>query len=284
MNRPHPLVRIALPVLLLFCFCAASRTLAAGTPDPAPVEVLVLGTYHMGNPGRDLHNLEADDVTSPQRQAELAEVARRLARFRPTKIALEYAVDAPDREVQAYRSFQPAALAGAHDERVQIGFRLARALGHEAVYGIDEQSETVDYFPYDRVRTFAAREHREAELARSERAGEAFVAAMAERQRTATVGEMLAWLNDPAALTRDHRTGYLSLVPLGTGGEFPGAELNAMWYLRNAKIFAKLAAITRPGDRVLVVFGAGHAYWLRELARGVPGFRLVDANDYLARR
>jgi hypothetical protein len=34
---------------------------------------------------------------------------------------------------------------------------------------------------------------------------------------------------------------------------------------------------------VLVVYGAGHNYWLREFAAGTPGFRLVDTNDYLAK-
>jgi hypothetical protein len=59
------------------------------------------------------------------------------------------------------------------------------------------------------------------------------------------------------------------------------AELNAAWYLRNARIFAKLVQISRPGDRVIVVFGAGHAYWLRHFVETTPGFQLVESNRYL---
>ena len=70
-------------------------------------------------------------------------------------------------------------------------------------------------------------------------------------------------------------------LPLGAGKEQPGADLNAMWFLRNAKIFAKLAEVTQPGDRVLVLFGAGHNYWLRYFARATPGFQLAEPNDYL---
>jgi hypothetical protein len=58
-------------------------------------------------------------------------------------------------------------------------------------------------------------------------------------------------------------------------------DLNAAWYHRNAKIFAKLTQIARPGDRVLVVFGSGHAFWLRHLAQNTPGFTLVEPNGYL---
>jgi len=41
---------------------AAAQTPPAGQPAAAPrAEVLVVGTYHMANPGRDIFNMEADD-------------------------------------------------------------------------------------------------------------------------------------------------------------------------------------------------------------------------------
>ena len=57
--------------------------------------------------------------------------------------------------------------------------------------------------------------------------------------------------------------------------------MNAAWYLRNAKIFAKLTQIAQPGDRVLVVFGAGHAFWLRHFAEQTPGFSLAEPKEFL---
>lgn len=62
----------------------------------------------------------------------------------------------------------------------------------------------------------------------------------------------------------------------------PGAELNAGWYERNAKIFAKLMMVAKPGDRIVIVYGAGHAYWLRHFIENTPGFQLVDPAPYLA--
>jgi len=64
----------------------AAEACADGAP---PVQVMVLGTYHMDNPGLDLHNARADDVLTPRRQAELAAVAEALAAFKPTVIAIE---------------------------------------------------------------------------------------------------------------------------------------------------------------------------------------------------
>ena len=76
---------------------------------------------------------------------------------------------------------------------------------------------------------------------------------------------------------------YYSILPVGDADAQPGADLNAMWYLRNAKIFGKLMQVAKPGDRVLVVYGSGHSYWLRHFASEVPGYRNVDPLPYLAR-
>ena len=56
---------------------------------------------------------------------------------------------------------------------------------------------------------------------------------------------------------------------------------NAAWYQRNAKIFAKLTQIVQPGERALVVFGSGHAFWLRHFVQNTPGFQLIEPGDYL---
>src|SRR2546425_13198219 len=70
---------------------AAARPAAAQKPEPhaARAEVLVLGVYHMANPGHDIINTQADDVLAPKRQAEIAQVIEVLKRFHPSKIAIE---------------------------------------------------------------------------------------------------------------------------------------------------------------------------------------------------
>lgn len=285
MRTPPTRARTSFATLAALLILAASPAFAIDDDDDRPaeplVEVMVLGTYHMGNPGLDLNNMQADDVTTPKRQKELAEVARLLAKFKPTKIAVEAVSDAPDRAVAGYAKFTPADLAKSKDERVQIAYRLAQQLGHATVYGIDEHSDTVDYFPFDPLLAFAKRTGREAELAGVMATGKEYVANMEKMQRKGTVADLLLWLNEPTDIDRQHGVGYLGVLPVGAGREQPGAELNAMWFLRNAKIFAKLSEVTQPGDRVLVVFGAGHNYWLRYFARATPGFQLAEPNDFL---
>ena len=59
----------------LFAYvCALAISPALAQPAAPRAEVLVLGTYHMANPGHDVFNTKADDVLTPKRQAEMTEL------------------------------------------------------------------------------------------------------------------------------------------------------------------------------------------------------------------
>lgn len=264
--------------LFLLCLVTAA---SLGAQSPPPIQVMVLGTYHFDNPGQDLHNLKAESVLVPERQKELADLGDRLAKFNPTKIAVEAVSDQPDLSARKYAEFTPATLAHNADERVQIGYRLAHLLGQKTVYGIDEQSNSIDYFPFDKVQSYAKAHDQTAMLDRMQAAVEKTMKQMETAQKTMPVRLLLADLNEPARVRADNDDFYYGLLALGDTKEQPGAELNAAWYQRNAKIFAKLTQIARPGNRVLVLFGSGHAFWLRQLVEHTPGFILVEPNDYL---
>ncbi|SNS09371.1 hypothetical protein SAMN06295912_101301 [Sphingomonas laterariae] len=247
-----------------------------------PVQVMVLGVYHFANPGLDLHNARADDPLTPRRQSELAAVTRALLAFRPTHVMVEARPATADLSVPAYRDFTPDMLARDRNEIVQIGYRLAHAAGLRAVQGIDEQpgEGEPDYFPYDKVQAYAASHGGQGTLDALNAAVGAEVKAFEKKQESASIAELLMWHNDPAAPLAGQAF-YYGVLGIGDTEAQPGADLNAGWYLRNAKIFAKLMTVARPGDRVVVIYGAGHNYWLRHFARETPGFVSVDPLPYL---
>lgn len=278
--NPRTISLLALALSLAACGVARAQQ-TTPTPAPAPVQVMVLGLYHFDNPGSDLHNVKADDVLTKRRQDELADLATRLATFQPTKIAVEGVSDRPDLAHIPYEKFTPETLDKERNERVQIGYRLAHRLGQKTVYGIDEQSDKIDYFPFDAVQAYAKEHGGTATLdGIGERMGQ-LVDGMTKTQATEPVRLTLARFNDPANVLAMHREGYYTLLAMGDATHQPGADLNGAWYLRNAKIFAKLMQIARPGDRVLVVYGAGHCYWLRHFVENTPGFQLADPSGYL---
>jgi len=53
------------------------------------------------------------------------------------------------------------------------------------------------------------------------------------------------------------------------------------WYHRNLAICASLLQAARPGDRVIVFFGAGHLPLLRQCVQETPGYELVEPQGFL---
>jgi hypothetical protein len=262
----------------------ASGVQAASDDASEPVQVMVLGMYHFANPGLDVVKFNVDDVLAPKRQAEIANLVDSLAQWAPTKIAVENEAAPPTLALPDYAQTD-ALLATERSESVQIGFRLARQLGHEAVYGHDERGGEgePDYFPMGEVQAFAEANEMMDELAAMFAEVGSMTTEQQEQLARQSIAESLFAHNDGAALALMHDRLYYALLRFGDGNKQPGAELNAYWYMRNAKIFAKIAMVAQPGDRVLVLAGSGHTTWLRHFAERVPGFELVEAMPYLER-
>ncbi len=273
---------LAAAIVLLAPSAAFAQTSAAA---PEPIQVMLVGTFHFDNPGHDLYNMAVDPVTTPAKQAELAAVAEGLRRFHPTAIAVEReASDTATLLDQRYPAYKPADLLTNPDERVQIGYRLASLEGLTRVYAIDEQpgEGERDYFPFDKVQNWVTAHHQEAVLEAVNAPIAADVAEMTARQRTETLGALLANENRPDHPLNGTAALSYGLLQFGDAVDQPGAELNSGWYERNAKIFAKLMLTAKPGDRIVVVYGAGHLFWLRHFVENTPGYVLVDSVPYLA--
>jgi hypothetical protein len=249
---------------------------ASAAPEPAPVKVMVVGVFHMANPGQDIHNLKVDDVTTPQRQAEIERVTAGLARFRPTAVATEW--DAATVE-ERWAKYRAGALPPSRNEVVQLGFRLGRLAGTDRVYGADMDGD----FPFETVMTFARANGQGGTIDALMAEGAAAVKAQDELLAREGVAGVLRHLNQPARIRRDH-DGYARMLTIGRGAEQPGADLVAAWEQRNLRICARVIQESKPGDRVVVLFGSGHAYLLRRCFAEQPGFELVEANDFLPRR
>jgi hypothetical protein len=257
----------------LVALALAAVSLLPSQAADAPIEVLVVGTYHFGNPGRDQHNVTSDDVLKPARQAQLEGVDAALAKFRPTRVAVEWPKAVVD---ERYAKFLAGTLEPSRNEVVQLGFRAARTAKLDRVDGIDADGD----FPYDAVAAWAAGHGMKARLDAAGAATEKRVQAITQLQAEGTIGETLRMMNRPESIAAD-AAWYGDLLRYGSGDEQPGANLLAAWTRRNLEICARLVQAARPGDRVLVFYGAGHAHLLRQCVREVPGFRLVEANDFL---
>lgn len=261
--------------LVACCLPLAGSAQAPPAQPAQPVAVMVVGVYHMGNPGHDLHNMQVDDVLAPKRQAEIGAVTDALARFRPTTVAVEWPRDTV---TARYARYQAGTLAPSRNEVVQLGFRLAKTAGATTVAGIDVDGD----FPFGPVKAYADA-HGLTGLVDAQ--GAAVDRMLAEQSRLLAeqgTAATLRYLNDPARVQNDNAF-YRTMLRVGAGATQPGADLLTAWYRRNFLICANLLQLARPGDRVVVFYGSGHAFLLRQCVSETPGLTLVEPNDYLPR-
>jgi hypothetical protein len=260
--------RIVAAGLALAMLCGSA--LAA---DAAKTQVMLIGTYHFSNPGKDLNNVKAVDVLAADRQREIGKVVTALARFAPTKVAVEW----PAQVVQErYPKFRDGQLPESRNEVVQLGFRLARERSLPAVLGLDVEGD----FPFEAVAAWAGNHGRKGEIDAVMAVGAKEVEHISSMQDRTSIGGVLRDLNTQESIARNHAF-YPPMLTMGAGEDQPGVKLLAAWYERNLAICARLLQQVAPGDRIVVFYGQGHVYLLQQCLREQPGMELVDPPKYL---
>ena len=246
------------------------------TPPDSTIQVMVLGSMHMANPGQDEINPRVADVTTPERQAQIRAVVDSLLDFRPTKIAVEWT----ERDAAEFDSTYQAYRNGTHEltpnERQQLGFRLAAQSNHEHIYPVDHHDRS---FPMDTVMAYA-QAHQPSFLRYFQQYSQRMKAQLERAGTEMGIGEALRFLNHPQQIRNLHNL-YMRLLEVGADSTNVGVMPVVAYYNRNLHIFANLTAVTEPGDRAIIIFGAGHTSFLRPLVKDHPHMTLVEPRDYL---
>jgi hypothetical protein len=269
------------------------RTKAALRHWPEPTanqtEVLLLGTYHMDQPGLDVVNVDADDVLAPDRQQELEALADRLEPWEPDAVVVERPQERQDELDALYGEYRTGERAydeesqidPAHPARddpvsecrsevVQVGFRVADRLDHDRVHAVDDPAPVDDHHDED------------ADLGEmTERAISDLDVSLpdpAEIQREqdehladSSIVEHLRWTNRESNLHDNHDLMFAAAMA-GTDRRYAGSRLLAGWYARNLRIIENTWRAAGDADRILQVVGGGHVHVLRHLYGETPMF------------
>lgn len=270
--------RFLIPSLLAVACLAGNARIARA--DQARAQVMVVGVAHLVAKN-DLHNSAfSDDPLGPQRQAQIADVIARLARFAPTKVLIEADATSPVYD-QRYKAYRAGRFELGANEIYQFGFRLAAAANNSAIYPIDAEGPTIidDKTPVGRKMIDFLVAASKADRGQSP-PFDGFLDRQAAIERTGTYLDLLQYLNTDAAI-RANASSYSVLAGMGRDANSAGAAYVAQWYGRNCYIFANIVNVTSPGDRVVVFIGQGHSYLLREFVRLNPHLQDIDPLAYL---
>ena len=281
--QPHSITLLA-AVLVIVSTAASADPADVSTEEIKQMSkkptIMILGSEHLANPGMDSFNRKMDDVLASKRQGEIAQLVTQLKAFQPTKIALE-ADPSRDAKVNAsYRDYLEGTYELQRNEGDQIGFRLAKQMGHPKLYCVDYWDDWYKAFPVedDKVDFDAfAKKHNvdyrlkstpEGKITQDED-GTIWI----EPEEYETIIETYIRLNEPEGRLADHQ-GYLRIARIGLDREYPGANWVWYWYERNLKTFVHLTRITESADdRILLIIGAGHVFLVQQF--------LEDSGNYI---
>lgn len=275
-------ITVVFLVLFLLTPTLAQETRQAPAFPPPKAKLLLLGTFHLKDAGLDSYRPKFDiDILSATRQRELEGIIKCLEGFAATKIAVEVKPSEMESIKKKYQQYLAGEFTLPSNEIYQIGFRMAERLKHQQLYGIDAKAR--NYAPWVDPTEYAIR-HKQREVLDAElvKAYQELYQRDDELKTKQPLREHLLYLNDEKRINQGHGRYLIETFKAGVGDEYPGVDSKTAWYNRNLRIFANIQRITeKPGERILVIIGAGHLPILRHAATASPEYELVEAKQYL---
>lgn len=240
------------------------------------VKVMVLATFHFAPPGLDLSNCLG--VNEMDKSDEVEELVQAVHRFNPTKICVERPRKDEKEINEAYMHYlkgEKSENLNCKNEVWRVAFRLAQMGNHKRVYPIDVPMG----IPLEEVINYSKDNDKEV-YDSIVRDSEEFKRVDTEMVTSKRIIDYFRYLNSPENYNKDHSE-YLLFSRVGAGSNYYGAAMLSEWYKRNSYVFSNLLAAAQPGDRIVVLYGAGHKKILSEFVQDYREFELVDALEYL---
>lgn len=239
---------------------------------------MVLGVAHLVA-RHDVHNaVFTDSPLSPKRQAQIADIIARLARFHPTKVLIEATMGDPKYAAQ-YAQYRAGKFTLGSNEIYQFGFKLAARAGNSTIYPIDTDGPQLvdDNSPSGkRIDAYLQKNFNNIK----DPTFDAFIARQNALEQNGTYLDLLRYINTKAAI-RANASWYSIMDGMGRNADNAGTEYTAQWYTRNTYIFSNILSVIRPGDRVVVIMGQGHEFLLHEFVKLNPNLVYIDPLQYL---
>lgn len=282
-------------ILFLFVSCKTAKEIQKTDPinDPSvfignhKAKAMVLGVFHFSNPQLDSYKPKFPfDILEKQRQSELDILLEKIAEYKPTKILLELnRIEMDSLTNENYQSYLKGKflIDDKTNEVYQIGFKLAKKLNHHRVYCSDADAKwfgvNLDWDNYDAEAYLKSKGQYEKTIRYDY---ESLYKLQDSLKTIQSLTKTLNMLNNPVGRLKDHQA-YLTNILEGAGDNYLGADNVGRWYRRNLRIFSNAYDFTNfnKEERLLLIYGSGHVWLLRQFFKDSPDFEYIEANDYL---
>lgn len=240
-------------------------------------KVLVVGTFHFNYPGLDeLKTEESDkiDVLKEPKKSEVSALVEHINKFKPTKVIIE--AKSPDVWNQRFKEYKNGAHRDKRDERYQLAMRIAQGFSLDTLYTVDAVPLSHELWTRDSTFYKSLTDKIDWELEDPYwKNAEEYFDYQEKQNKTAHLLDVFKNMN-----SREGHNANFGLYLTGsfaTGDGQAADHFSMWWYNRNARIFANIINLTEsPDDRILVIFGNGHAAILRQFFEASPQYDFIE--------
>lgn len=284
--------------IISFLFlCSALLTFAQQDPyllaDPDDIlvqgektpEILLVGSFHFAYYGLDAHVTKEEDkvdVLHPDKQAEVRELVDYISQFKPNKIAVEGGRNS-GYILRRYEDYLEDSTTLIANEIDQIAFRLMKQFELDTLYGVNSYGISRDLYNHPDslvLRPIIDSIYQDWDFRSEDEMSQRYSAMYEEEDKLNNQHTILEYFRHMNADKSIDRGWGAYLVGDFKNGSYEGSDALAMhWYARNLRILRNIQNITEEGDRILVIFGAGHMTILKYLFQCSPEYRLVKFNE-----
>lgn len=278
-----------LSLLIIYLSISSFTNQITAQPASPRIKVYLLGTFHFSQTDSTYN------VLDEKHQQSIHKLCQIIAKQQPDKVFIERQ---PEYEFQnkidslfTLFSKMKSRKLRAKNELVQVGFRVAKMLGHKKVYQCDHPGRYGSL--YSNSLQYAKTNNQIGYL-------DATVQGTAVREddlvnedslmQNSTLLEYIKWINSDAVMSTSHAS-YVSNYPLVGSKDFynyddddtlVGAEVIADWYRRNIMIYTKMInQLSFDEKAIFLIMGGDHIPILRHLFESNPNFEVVEIEDWL---
>ncbi len=265
-------------------------------PRSNRTEILLLGSTHFNQ--ESYRNTATADLFTPLRQKEVAALNAKLKAYNPDLILVERVPEEQKSLDSLYGLYRTGAIRlqdipNGRSEQYQFGFQLAKALGHERIFGTDY---------YESVSSRILTEGSNIEYFQKYLDQFALVGREADtrfRDGRLSLKDFLLFINEPAVLNLAYRVMFLNPARVKYGKftnapveyvdsscitpAYIGAEYISLFYERELKIYSNVVTtqMEQGSKRILLIMGHRHAAVLTKIFEEDADYKLVRVSSIL---
>lgn len=276
-------------LIIAFVFANSITTIAlAQTPaekirSKEKPQLMIMGTFHFRDQGLDGYKPKFSvDILSEKRQKEVEALVDEIAKFKPTKIAIEWKKDKDQRITDSlYNEYLAGRYKLRENEIFQVAFRLGKKLGHKKLYCVDAPSRGFENIPDKKVWSEQNNQKKYLDTTYGPMY-DVWLKSEDSLKAVKPLKDHLLYLNTEESQMLNLGLYLFGSFRLAANDEYVGADGVMWWYNRNLRIFANLLQLAEnKNDRIFLLIGAGHVPIIKHAAKASPEVKYVEITDYI---